>query len=97
MASKPLRFHPDAEDEYLTSLSWYRERSLIAATNFESAIEEAVARMVIAPQRWPNYFGGFRKYALRQFPIIYQELSSEIVVFAIAHGSRKPGYWKDRV
>lgn len=29
MASKPLRFHPEAEEEYLVSLSWYRERSLV--------------------------------------------------------------------
>ena len=25
MASKPLRFHPQAEQEYLKALSWYRE------------------------------------------------------------------------
>ena len=29
MASKLLRFHPEAEEEYLLSLSWYRERSLV--------------------------------------------------------------------
>jgi len=41
MASKPLRFHPQAEQQYLTSLTWYRERSLIAAINFESVFEQA--------------------------------------------------------
>lgn len=98
MASKLLRLHPEAEEEYLASLSWYQERSLIAATNFESAIEEAVTRIGEAPKRWPIYFGNFRKYVLRQFPfsIIYQDYLSEIVVFAIAHGSRRPGYWRER-
>ncbi len=44
MASKPLRFHVQAEQEYLTALSWYRGRSPIAAINFESAFGEAVEK-----------------------------------------------------
>jgi hypothetical protein len=59
MASKPLRFHPRAEQEYLTSLTWYRERSRIAAVNFEAAVEQAVERIREAPQRWPIYFRDF--------------------------------------
>jgi toxin ParE1/3/4 len=99
MASKPLRFHPEAEQEYLTALAWYRERSLIAAINFESGFAQAVLRIAENPQRWPIYFQDFRKYILRQFPfsLVYQESSSEIVVFAVSHGSRRPGYWRDRV
>ena len=99
MASKPLRFHPQAEQEYLTSLAWYRDRSLIAAVNFESAFEQAAERIRETPQRWPIYFRDFRKYILKQFPfsIVYQDFSSEIVVFAVAHGRRRPGYWTDRV
>jgi plasmid stabilization system protein ParE len=99
MTSKPLRFHPQAEQEYLTALAWYRERSLIAATNFESAFERAVERIREAPQRWPAYFADFRKYILRQYPfsVVYQEFSSQIVIFAVAHGRRRPGYWRDRV
>jgi len=93
MASKPLRFHPRAEQEYLTALRWYRERSLIAAINFESAFERAVERIRDTPERWPVYFHEFRKYTLRQFPfsIVYRDFSSEIVVFAVAHCRRSAG------
>jgi hypothetical protein len=99
MTSRQLRFHPDAEQEYLTALAWYRERSLIAATNFESAFEQAVRRIKESPQRWPLYFDDFRKYTLRQYPfsMVYQDLLSETVIFAVAHGRRRPGYWRDRV
>jgi plasmid stabilization system protein ParE len=99
MASKPLRFHPQAEQEYLTALAWYRERSLIAAVNFESAFAQAIGRIQEAPQRWPVYVGDFRKYTLRQYPfsIVYQEFPEQVVVFAVAHGHREPGYWLDRV
>jgi plasmid stabilization system protein ParE len=99
MANKPLRFHPQAEQEYLTSLAWYRDRSLVAALNFESAFEQAAERIRETPQRWPIYFRDFRRYILKQFPfsIVYRDFSSEVVVFAIAHGRRRPGYWRDRV
>jgi hypothetical protein len=61
MASKPLRFHPQAEQEYLTALNWYRERSLTAAISFEAGFAKAVVRIREAPQRWPIYFKDFRK------------------------------------
>ncbi len=98
MASKPLRFHPQAEQEYLTALDWYRERSLIAAINFERAFDRAISRIREAPSRWPSYFKDFRKYILRQFPfsIVYQEFPSEVVIFALAHARRRPGYWRNR-
>ena len=99
MASKPLRFDPRAEQEYLTAITWYQKRSFAAATNFESAIQAAIAKIQKTPKRWPIYFNEFRKYLLRQFPfgIIYLELPSEIRIYAIAHGRRLPGYWRDRL
>jgi plasmid stabilization system protein ParE len=98
MANKPLRLHPEAEEEYLAALQWYRDRSPAAAKQFQNALRRAGETIRQAPQRWPFYFGDFRKYTLRQFPfsVIYQEMIAEIVVFAVAHGSRKPGYWRGR-
>jgi hypothetical protein len=51
MANRPVRFHPEAEQEYLAALSWYRERSLIAATNLENAVSKALETIAKAPQR----------------------------------------------
>jgi plasmid stabilization system protein ParE len=98
MAHKPLRLHPEAEQEYLAALAWYRERSPTAAKQFQNAVKQAGRTIQRAPQRWPFYFGDFRRYALHQFPfsLIYREMIAEVVVFAVAHGSRRPGYWKDR-
>jgi toxin ParE1/3/4 len=98
MENKLLRVHPAAEQEYLAALAWYRERSPVAAKEFEEAIQQASEKVREAPNRWPIYFRSFRKYKLRQFPfvIVYQELLTEITVFAIAHGRRRPGYWRER-
>lgn len=98
MADKSIRFHPEAEREYLAALGWYRKRSIVAARDFDSAVTRAIETIRAAPQRWPTYFGGFRRYTLHQFPfsIVYQELLSEVFVVAVAHGRRRPGYWRKR-
>lgn len=98
MASKPLRFHPEAQEDYLAALSWYRERSLLAASNFEAVFSDAIGNISRDPQRWPD-MADFRKYTLRQFPfsIFYKDLPSQIVIYAVAHRHRRPGYWKFRV
>lgn len=98
MENKSLRVHPAAEQEYLSALMWYRERSPIAGEEFERAVQHAAERIREAPQRWPTYFGSFRKYTLRQFPfmVVYQDLLSEITIVALAHARRQPGYWRDR-
>jgi plasmid stabilization system protein ParE len=98
MASKPVRLHPEARREYLEALVWYRDRNLAVASDFELAVSKAVHAIETAPQRWPNYFGEFRRYTLHRFPfnIVYQEVLSEVIVFAVAHGRRRPGYWRKR-
>jgi len=59
MAGKPVRFHPEAEREYLASLSWYRDRSHVAASDFEVAVTDALGTIAAAPHRWPIYFDVF--------------------------------------
>jgi len=70
----------------------------MAARQFQNAIRNAGVTIRQFPRRWPFLFRDFRKYTLRQFPfsVIYQEMLTEIVVFAIAHANRSPGYWKNR-
>jgi plasmid stabilization system protein ParE len=99
MAGKPVRFHPEAEQEYLSSLSWYKERSDTAALDFEEELQQALSAIAESPDRWPVYFSRFRRYVLHQFPfsIVYRDFSQEVLVLAVAHGHRRPGYWRKRL
>jgi hypothetical protein len=54
--AKPVRFHPEAEQEYLAALSWYRERSPIAATNLENAVYKALETIAKAPPAMADLF-----------------------------------------
>ena len=87
MASKKVEFHEEASLEYEVAFEWYFVRS-----------EQAASRFAEAPQRWPGGIAGTRKLLLRRFPfaIFYRELPSLIQVLAVAHGHRRPGYWKER-
>jgi plasmid stabilization system protein ParE len=99
MPKPALDFHPDAIDEAVAAALWYRDRSARAGERFLDEIERAVDSITEAPNRWPKYLHGTRRYVLLKFPfsIIYRASEHRLVVFAIAHAKRRPGYWKSRL
>ena len=99
MASKKVEFHEEASLEYEAAFEWYFARSEQAAARFADELSRAIALIVEAPQRWPGGVPGTRKFLLRRFPfaVVYRELPSVIQVLAVAHGHRRPGYWKERL
>jgi plasmid stabilization system protein ParE len=98
MTHLPLELHADAEDEYQDAIWWYRERNFPAAEQFVRAVQLGLEKIEESPERWPIYMAGFRKYKIYEFPysIVYRIELSRVLVLAVAHGSRKPGYWKRR-
>jgi plasmid stabilization system protein ParE len=98
MSGKPVEFHPEALAEAEAAVAWYRERSPRAAEAFADEVAKAVASISEAPQRWPIFDAGFRRFPLRRFPylVVYREKLLSIEVLALAHGRRRPGYWRTR-
>lgn len=99
MASKQVEFHEAASLEFEAAFAWYFERSERAALRFARDVERAVAWIAAAPGRFPAGASGTRRLLLQRFPfaVVYRELPSVIQVLAVAHGRRRPGYWKTRV
>jgi toxin ParE1/3/4 len=98
MAKRRVEFHEEASHELEAAFDWYLERSESAAERFLTDLNSATANVAEAPQRWPPSKYGTRKFLLTRFPfaIIYRELPSFIQIVAVAHGRRRPGYWKNR-
>jgi plasmid stabilization system protein ParE len=94
-----VSFHEDASAEYEAAFEWYYERSEFVASRFSEDMEHAIAMISNAPKRWPALTPGTRKFVLQRFPfaVLYRETPSGIQVLAVAHGHRKPGYWKKRL
>jgi plasmid stabilization system protein ParE len=99
MRSKPFRFHPEARADFRNAIGWYRERSATVAAEFRTAVSDVIHRILQSPQRWPEYLYGTRRFVLQRFPfsVIYLDDLETITIVAVAHGKRRPGYWRQRV
>ena len=98
MAQSEVAFHPEASDEYREAYVWYARHDRRAAERFEREVDSSVQRIAENPDRWPTYDARHRKVLLRRFPyvLVYREHEQRIWVVAVAHGHRRPGYWKRR-
>lgn len=99
MSPASVSFHPEAIEEALSAASWYRERSPITAKRFLTELNQVLDTIVEAPHRWPISPRGVRKLKLPCFPyfLIYRVKDTGVLILAVAHGHRCPGYWKDRL
>lgn len=87
-----------AEADFTEALCWYAERSRQAAENFEAEFEQALAAIAADPHRFPKCDQRHQYYLMRRFPfhVIYRAEREQVVVIAVAHGKRRPGYWSGR-
>ncbi len=99
MAVKSLEIHPAALQELRSAVSWYLDRNESAALKLVSEVDRAIELVVESPRRWPLHERVTRKFVLQRFPfaIIYRETKHSIQILAVAHGHRRPGYWKERL
>jgi len=88
-----------ASKEFHRARDWYAEHSLEAATRFAEAVNKAVERIVAEPDALPSLSEKYRSVRVKKFPyvlIFFKKSDSELRVVAVAHISRRPGYWRRR-
>lgn len=98
MAEPRIEILPEAVAEAKAAREWYAERSIAASNGFMSELDRAIDCIRRSPKLWAKYLHGTRRYLLRRYPylVVYRETSSVIVIIAVAHGKRRPGYWQHR-
>ena len=66
---------------------------------FESEIRYATGLMLDQPEIGPLVDPNLRKFILTRFPftLYYSAISDVLRIEAVAHQSRRSGYWKPRV
>ena len=66
---------------------------------FSIEIESVLRRILETPDRFPFLEDDVRRCLARRFPygILYTIEADYILIIAVMHCSRKPGYWRDRV
>ena len=92
-------FHPEAQLEYRDAAGFYENRQPGLGTAFTLDVEHAIRRILEAPERWPIIEEDVRRCLTRLFPygIFYTIEQDSILILAVMHSSRMPGYWRNRL
>lgn len=96
---KRAEFVAAARREFLAEVAYYDKEEPGLGARFAAAVEEATARAVAFPLAGSPYRMGTRRVLVKDFPfmLVYRVTDDSIIVFALAHQSRFPGYWQSRV
>ena len=88
-------FDPDAQAEFLEAVQYYEDCQPGLGRRFRMNVEAAVQGIAETPFRYRVLHAPFRRYLLPNFPyaIIYCIEPENILIMAVAHTKRKPGYW----
>jgi len=96
-----VAFHSEAAEEIAAAAEWYETAQAgLGAASLGEALRAVVA-ISESPEAWPVVIRmrNVRKFLLARFPyaLYYVPRKGEIAVLAVAHGRRRPGYWRDRI
>ena len=92
-------FHPEALEEYELAASYYAERDPELQLRFIESIENSIERILEAPTRWRVIDEDVRRCLAQVFPygILYTIEADFVLIVAVMHFSREPGYWTRRI
>ena len=94
-----LEFLPEASLELCEAAEYYESKQEGLGRRFRNELLEVCRLIVQQPVLWRERRGGYRRVNCPVFPyyVAYFIRGDLIVVAAIAHGHRRPGYWKERL
>ena len=95
-----VRFSEPASEELAEAVRWYETRRAGLGGEFFDAVVTTLALIETSPEIGLRFStdGLTRRTLVARFPyqVVYRLRPAEIVIVAIAHLKRRPGYWKNR-
>ena len=94
-----LEFLPEAGVEFEEAVLHYEGLEKDLGKRLRDEVREICSTILSHPLLWRERSGGFRRVNCPVFPyyIAYVIREDFLVVVAVAHGSREPGFWHDRL
>ena len=99
-----LRFHPAARAEFIEATVYLENHRPGYGLEFADAVEQLIERIIQLPESGAPLPGyppelDVRAFKLRRFPysLIVAVVDGTPMVEAVAHQSRRPGYWANRI
>lgn len=94
-----LRLHPGAKRDFNLALDWYvAEAGKPSAARFVEEVEYLQSLILDNPRIGTHGPSETRSLVLKRFPytLIYRIRGDVLEVLALAHHSRRPGFWARR-
>jgi plasmid stabilization system protein ParE len=93
-----VRFLVAARDELRETISYYEDVRPGLGTQFRDEIYATIRRIEHHPEAWSRLSTNTRRCRTSRFPygVIYQVDEDDLIVVAIAHLHREPGYWRSQ-
>src|SRR5215208_5388255 len=98
MAGRFLEVVPEAIRDLREARQWYGQENARVAADFIAEADRAINVILAAPNRWPKFHRGTRRYRLHRFPylVVYRVFPDRVRIVAYQHGSRRSGFWSNR-
>lgn len=96
---KRVRLVADARREFFREISYYENERKGLGARFRRTAEAAFIRAGENPEHGKPGIAGTRRLLMQGFPfaIVYLESEDEVTIYAVAHLSRSPHYWDERL
>lgn len=93
-----IEFHPEAAEEFEAAVDWYEARETGLGLDFAVEIYAAIQRATAMPDTWTRLSGNVRRVLVNRFPygVLYEPENTRLLVLAVMHLRREPGYWMTR-
>lgn len=90
--------HESAGEELTAAAVFYESRETDLGAEFLHELSQSFGLIRAHPFAYSLYFDEYRRYLMSRFPysVVYRIEGHLVLVFAIAHLRRRPGYWRDR-
>jgi plasmid stabilization system protein ParE len=87
-----------ARRDFDESFDWYAARSAGAAVRFTGAVDAALLKIALNPEQFARIDDLHRECSVRTFPfrIVFRIVDDRVLIVAIAHAKRSPGFWTRR-
>lgn len=89
----------EAKFEFADAARYYHWEEPGLEQDFIEEVGRTVAKIIEDPERHRQFDPPFRKLKTERFPyqVVYVIDHEVVLIVAIMHQSRKPGYWKQRL
>lgn len=93
------RFHEAADAELTEAVAYYDRKAVGLGGRFLKDVKAATRYIEQYPEVAPVIEDGVRAKVLLSFPysLMYVVEAHELFIVAVAHQSRRPAYWADRL